>query len=211
MTAIIYTYPPDYFMAGISARILAERGVKVILAIDSADPPVVCEFAETVRTRFDRQKNLNGRAFIVGHLQLMHDHASGDYAIKIDSDTLMIDPSRFVAGRDELALGIYEPHMNGMQGCCYALRVDALPAMLDAAKQLPDQYRYMEDKTIGQIASKLGRVHLPIWRQDPNLYSFYGNNKPLDWYRENAAVVHFEPTEEFPRRAVALAMKSFLL
>lgn len=210
MTAIIYTHPPDYLMAGISARVLAARGVEVVLAIHEDAPPLACEFAKVVRTSFDRQGNLNGREFILGHLRLMQQHASGGYTIKLDSDTLLIDPDRLLSGREESAVGVYVSGMNGMQGCCYALKTSDLPAIIEVAEIWKTHGLMMEDKTIGQIAAAIGSVHLPTWGKDADLYARHNQAKGHEWHRENHAVIVFDARPESDRRDIALQMKSFL-
>jgi hypothetical protein len=210
MTAVIYTYPPDYLMAGIAARMLAGQGIHVVLAIDRRDPPFACEFGEVVRTDFDRRGNLNGREFILGHLELMRRHATGSYTIKIDSDTQMINAQRFFDGRTEVAVGIWAAGMDGMQGCCYALRSDALPAMIEAAGRLHPTGHYLEDRTIGELAMSVGPCHLPVWRDGPTLYDIWKQENPPEWYRERHAVVTFPRKDDDARPAIARAMKSFL-
>ena len=209
MTAIIYTYPPDYLMAGISACVMASQGIRVIIAIDAEDPYFACEHALVLRTPFIRRGNLNGREFILGHLDLMRVHASGDYTLKVDSDTLLINAPDFFEGRNEIALGVHVNGMNGMQGCCYALRSDYLPQMIHAAGKLEHGVRYMEDKTIGGIARSLGPVYLPVWQQDDRRYASWKEEVGIEWYRSNKAVVTF-PLKESGRAGIATAMKNFL-
>jgi hypothetical protein len=211
MTAIIYTYPLDYIMAAYSARVMALQGLRVILAIDKGDPGFVCDWAETVRTKFDRHGNLNGKEFILGHLRLMLETSDGaDYVFKVDSDTIVLDAARFLDGRDEVAVGIWSNHMDGMQGRCYALRTDALPAMIEEAEKLDDSPHYMEDKTIGLIAAKVGNVHLPVYGDDPNSYSYWSNEHNAAWCRsEKKTVVSFSLTNGATRKTIAEAMKTF--
>jgi len=208
MTVIIYTYPPDYLMAGISARMLTERqGLKVVLAIDQKDPPLACEFATVVRTTFSRQGNLNGKEFIQGHLRLMADHATGDYTWKLDSDTALINARRLLSGRTETVVGLWVKGMSGMNGCAYALRTADLPAMIEKADALDPAVYHMEDQTTGNLAMNVGSGHFERWENPSLLYDVYKSDIPISRYREHKAVVCFEVRHGSDRRQIARDMK----
>jgi hypothetical protein len=211
MIAVIYTHLPDYLIAGTSARVLAAQGVRVFLAIEREAPAFACEFATVIRTNFDRRGNLNGRAFIAGHLKLLSSLADGDdYVLKVDSDTLVTDAARLVEGRTEHAVGVFATGMGGMQGCCYALRRESLPALCEAAGNLPAGRFLMEDRAIGELAGSLGPVHLPVWQRDANLYGRWNPAGGADWHRGRHAVVAFEAKPDADRWAIARSMKTFL-
>ena len=210
MTAIIYTYPDDYLMAGLSARIMAAQGIRVIFAIDAKDPFFACEFGQCVATRFPRSGNLNGKEFILGNLRLMREHADGDYVFKVDSDTLLLDATRLLEGRNEVIVGPWVDGMQGMYGGCYAVRAKSLPAMIEAAEALPDSPYYMEDKTTGELARKVGPVHLPKFHAADSLYTAWKPANPPEWYRERKAVVVLNRTESFRKDSIAREMKRFL-
>jgi hypothetical protein len=210
MTAIIYTYPDDYLIAGLSARMMAAQGIRVIFAIDAKDPFFACEFGECVHTSFPRQGNLNGKEFILGHLRLMQGHATSDYVIKIDSDTLLLDAKRLLDGRSEVIVGPWVDGMKGMYGGCYAVRSEFIPAMIEDAEKLQDSQYYMEDKTMGEIAMRVGPVHMPKFHAAASLYAAWKPANSPAWYREHKAVVVLNQTESFRKDSIAREMKRFL-
>jgi hypothetical protein len=208
MTVVIYTYPPDYLMAGISARMLAlEQGINVVLAIDANDPPFACEFAKIVRTKFDRKGNLNGLEFVRAHLRLMAEHATGDYTIKLDSDTVLLNARKLVKNRTETAVGLWVDGMDGMNGCCYALRTEAIPAMLRESGQLSEREWHMEDRTTGRLAMAVGPAHFERWGDPATLYDRFNPANPPAWYRAHKAAVCFEARDDSDRRQLARDMK----
>lgn len=208
MTALIYTYPPDYVMASQVARGLLALGVRPLLAIDARDPRLAVEGVEVIRTSFDRQKNLNGRDFILGNLRLMQEHATGDYTLKVDSDTLVLS-LEFLAGRTEIAVGVWTTQM---QGCCYALRTEALPDLIAEAEQaVPPGVWLMEDAVTGELAKRLGPCHLPQ-RPEPTRYATYRPGTTRAEYRQRGeCVVNFPLRKDRGRRAIAKAMGEFLI
>jgi hypothetical protein len=208
MTIIIYTYPPDYLMAATSARMLAtDQGLNVVLAIDKNDPPLACEFATVVRTGFDRKGNLNGKEFILGHLKLMAEHATGEYSGKLDSDTALLDARRLLRGRSESAVGLWVDGMDGMNGCCYFLKTADLPAMIREAEKLSELEYHMEDRSTGRVAMAVGEPFFYRWSEPGNLYDRFGSGSSNGWFREHKAVVCFEARDESDRRQVARDMK----
>jgi hypothetical protein len=208
MTGIIYTYPPDYVMAAMSARAMLAAGVRPVVAIDHKDPRLVIEGVEVIRTREDRGGNLNGKDFIVANLKRMLELATGPYTFKCDSDTLILSADH-VAGRSETAVGVYASQM---QGCCYALLVEALPAMIELAEtRLKPGMRLMEDQLTGQIAKIVGPVHLPEHLREVTHYAAYKRGLTPAHFRDRGdCVVNFPLREGMDRRAVAAAMKEFL-
>lgn len=214
-TAIIYTYPADYLMAGISARVLAHQGVRVILAIDKDDPPFACDHAEIIRTSFDRRHNLNGADFILGNLSLMRQVATGPYTIKLDSDTLLLDARAWLEGKTEVAVGLWGESMQGMNGACYALRTDSLPEITKAFLAMehtePDfdgaKDFYMEDKVTGLCASRVGPCHFSEWARPGSPFCRWKPSNTPAWFLERRKhVVIFDLTESFRREAIAREM-----
>jgi hypothetical protein len=206
MTAIIYTHPPDYLIAGLAARVLARQGIRVLFAIDEHHPSFACEHGAIIRTRFERRGNLNGSEFIRSHLRLMLEHATGAYTLKVDSDTLLLDAAALLAQRAGVAVGTWIEGMAGMYGCCYALRSDALPAMIAAADALPDTVFAMEDKTIGELAACVGYVDLVPWKSPASLYTSWQPDRDL----AGKAVIVFDETESFQKPAIAAEMAKFV-
>lgn len=207
MTAIIYTHPPDYVMAAIVARAWKRLGVRPVLAIDAADPRLVVDGVEVIRTAFDRQKNLNGREFILGHLRLMAELATGTHAIKCDSDTLPLSLD-FLGDRSATVCGVWTGQM---QGCCYALRVADIPAMIEQAETLlPDGPRLMEDQVIGELAKRTGPASLPEQFKEWTGFIAWRPERDREWCRANRiSILNFPLRKGRDRRAIAAAMKDF--
>lgn len=209
MTGIIYTYPPDYAMAAMAARALRACGVSPVLAIDRKDPLLVVEGAAVVRTDFDRQGNLNGRDFIVGNLRLMEELATGDYTLKVDSDTLVLNLG-MLGDRTACAAGIWTGQL---QGCAYALRVADIGAMRRRAERtLKPGVRFMEDQVTGHLAIKQGPVHFP----EPSSGNFGGyvlwrEHRTPAWCAENRiSVLNFPLRQGMPRPEILAAMDDFV-
>ena len=152
MSAVIFTYPPDYAMAAIAARSYAKLGVRPYLAIDHRDPVPAVEGAEIVRTRFPRRGNLNGKACVEGILRTMAEVADGDeYQFKGDSDTVARSLA-WLDGRTEPAVGLRHTGYRGLYGACYALRTDRLDDYRQEAAKLPHGDRSCsEDVVIGEF------------------------------------------------------------
>lgn len=209
MTALIYTYPPDYVMAATAARVIKLLGVKPVLLIDQKDPTLVVRGVDVVRTKFDRQKNLNGKEFVIQNFTLMEELATGDMTIKCDSDTLVVS-LRFLAGhKDKTAVGVWH---HQLQGCCYALRVADLSEMrAHAERSLQPSYRHMEDQVTGEIAMKVGATQFPVQHSEPTGYRSWRPGRDRAWCLENGvSVLNFPLRTGVDRRHIAQAMQSFL-
>ncbi|MCW1886205.1 hypothetical protein OKA04_15815 [Luteolibacter flavescens] len=154
MTATIFTHPPDYAQAALAGRALRSCGVKVVLAIDAADPVPEVEGCRVARTTFRRLGNLNGKACVEGILATIQENADGDpYQMKVDSDTLVMGLG-WLEGRIEPAVGMHHripPHDRFMFGAAYALRTDLLDDYRAAAAMLPESDHYSEDVEIGKL------------------------------------------------------------
>jgi len=214
-TAIIYTWPPDYLMAAYAVRALRALGIRPVVAIEHDAARLVIEGAEVVRTRFARGGNLNGKEFICGHLRLMQEHATGEVALKIDSDTLLLSWPEMFSQPNAVAMGIWVERMQGMQGSCYALRSSSLPEMIERADALPQGVHYLEDRTVGQLAEDCGPVHLPVYGKERTRYGTWRPEKEQtpEQYREQQDVLIFPrlgtSDPRFQRRAITDAMATF--
>ena len=207
MTVIIYTYPPDYVMAAISARAAARRGLRPVLAIDAKDPRLVVDGIEVIRTDFPRMRNLNGAEFIAGHLDLMRRLATGEWSFKLDSDTLLLRPDELLAGRSETAVGIGTPLL---QGCCYALKVSDIPRLERMVAKLTPKVWMPEDHTIGRMALSAGGVHLQPSGRDATGYRTWLPGRDPAWCATNGVqVLHFPLRGGMDRRAIAREMENF--
>jgi hypothetical protein len=208
MTAIIYTYPPDYVMAAHVARAWSKLGVRPVLAIDQSDPRLAVEGVEIIRTTFDRQKNLNGREFILGHLGLMESLATGGYTIKCDSDTLPLSLD-FLGDRTATGYGV---NTGQLQGCCYALRVDEIPKLrADAEANLPrGKVRLMEDQMIGELIERNGVSGLRRQFQEWTGYVTHRPERDRAWCeQERVSLINFPLRKGIDRRGIVAAMKTF--
>ncbi|RYD25168.1 MAG: hypothetical protein EOP87_24900 [Verrucomicrobiaceae bacterium] len=95
-----------------------------------------------------------------------------------------------------------------MNGCCYALRTEDLPAMIREADALDGSEYYMEDQTTGRLAMKVGDAHFERWGDAENLYATYSAGAEAGWYREHKAVVCFEVRGDSDRLKMAREMKA---
>lgn len=213
MKVLIYTYPPDYVSAALSARSIQAAGAEPVLAIDREDPPLFVEGVRVIRTEFPRNGNLNGREFILGNLRLMLELGAGDeWVCKGDSDTWWNRLDWIHGHGDVSAVALADPGRHSFYGLAYALRVDRIPEMialgeatLDAGERLP------EDLTTGELATACGGVH--AW---PNLqpgtplaaYNWETAEDPETLKRRYDVIV-FQRMQGRRRRDVMEAMKSF--
>lgn len=147
------------------------------------------------------------REFIRGHLRLMAEHATGEYTWKLDSDTVLLDARRLLEGRTETVVGLWVAGMSGMNGCCYALRTEDLPAMIREADALDEREHHMEDQTTGRLGMAVGAAHFERWGESNNLYGTHSAGTPAAWYREDKAVVCFEVREDSDRVKMGREMK----
>jgi hypothetical protein len=152
MTGVIFTHPPDYALAALSARALRKLGIRVVLAVDAADPLPAIEGVDTiVTTTFRRNGNLNGKACVQGILATLAAAADGDdYVLKLDSDTMLLGLG-WLAGHTAPAVGLFDPSVRIFYGACYALRVDRLLEYQQAAAVMPESYSCPEDIEIGKL------------------------------------------------------------
>lgn len=160
IVAFIFTYTPDEVMAAVAARQLSGLGVDHVVIVEQHDAPIDRKLFEGVRgvevvtTKFDRQKNLNGKECIEGMLTLMQtkakEHGSG-IVIKTDSDTLL--GPRFVetvlSGKYQSVQSTYNP--TWAAGAGYSFRAEWIPAMLKAIKADKSKGTFPEDASISKL------------------------------------------------------------
>lgn len=103
-------------------------------------------------THFDRRRNLNGAASIVGQLDCLLSTAAGpdDVLWKVDCDTLILRPSvyldQYQARPGLQGAGCYCPMAQvGWWGICYTLRQAAIPTLRQAFAQGCQVARLAED------------------------------------------------------------------
>lgn len=137
----IFTYAGDSLPIRECVRSVIASGLFPVICDDAANPlprPTVAMLedygAEYIQTTFQRRGNLNGTDTAAGIARTLHD-ACGRYgspsAIKLDSDTILIDPTPFLSGN----VGVYSTVQNRRAafGCVYSL---AAETALCVAKEL---------------------------------------------------------------------------
>lgn len=209
MIAVIYTWPPDYAAAALSARVLSSLGVRVHLAIDRSHPVPAVEGATIIRTSFPRNGNLNGKACVIGQLETMASLADDDgYHLKVDSDALVMG-LRWLDCRDEDLVGVHHPGGQSFYGFCYAVKGGSIPALLDAARAMPESRSCQEDIATGNLSER-------VWRYEnqtpgcPFATYAWSTEKPPVWWRERYEVLLFQYGGAHGRASVRRAMRQFL-
>jgi hypothetical protein len=137
----IFTYAGDSLPIRECVRSVINAGLFPVVCDDAADSlsrDVVAMLedagAEYVLTTFERRGNLNGTDTAAGIARTLHE-ACGRYgtscAIKLDSDTILIDPTQFLNGN----VGVHSTVQNRRAafGCVYSL---AAETALCVAKEL---------------------------------------------------------------------------
>ena len=109
-------------------------------------------------TYFARGGNLNGLECVRGMLGCMLDIPGDDPVIKIDADTLLMDPAeitRSLKDRGKVAGGMQCRVPLAWAGCCYWITRPAIKAALEllSRREWPEHARqeYPEDQTISKI------------------------------------------------------------
>lgn len=211
MTAVIFTWPPDYLAACYAARALQRAGARVVIAVDRADPLPCFEGCEVIHTRFPRGGNLNGKACVEGILRTMEEQSRPEdrWVLKVDSDTL-VTGFRWLEGREHAeGVGMYHPGHRGFFGFCYALRRDALPAMRARAACLEANSWMCEDETMGDLARPAYRYE-NLTEQCPMAAYGWKRERPREEWIPRYEVVVFQRLGGKGRREVAAKMREFL-
>ena len=210
MTAVIFTFPPDYLAACYAARALRGAGVRVVLAIDHADPVPAVEGCEVVQTGFDRRGNLNGKACVEGMLAVMEtvSREEDEWVLKVDSDTLCFS-TRWLEGREEDAVGLWHPGKRGFFGLCYALRRASLSAFRERASELEDADEMPEDETIYALAETVWRYDNRAEDRPMAAYTTERGWSAEEW-RARREVIVVQRTEDRGRRDVSNVMRELL-
>ena len=205
MKAVIFTYPPHYVAAAQSARALQKLGVHPVLAIDKADPFILIEGIEIIRTDFERGGNLNGKACVIGILKTLKQVAGNDARIlKVDSDTLIKGLS-WQEGREEDLCGFWHRGNRKFYGLAYSLKTFAIDAMIEQADHLQWLERHAEDETMYDLANT---VHRMEHKKPGTSLCFYPwkSDKP-DSHWASYEVICFEPGDKKGPREIAAKMR----
>jgi hypothetical protein len=208
MTGLIFTHPPDYALAALSARALGKLGIRPVLAVDAGDPVPVIEGAEVITTSFKRRGNLNGKECVEGILATLLAVADGDeYVLKLDSDTMVLGMG-WLHGRTEPAVGLFHPGYRIFFGACYALRVDRLPEYQAAAAAMPESISCSEDIEMGKLLPGVFTYENRAPGCPFAAYSWEAG-RPLDYWREREILI-FQRFQGRNRRDIRETMKLFL-
>lgn len=170
------------------------------------------------RTAFDRGGNLNGRECVLGMLACFHhvrDAWNPEFIIKIDCDTIPLDPIYYVDRRFDL-LGS-SPYPGICFGPCYVLRPRILPGALSFAARSVDLIP-AEDQAISRLVREAGGlVEMIGFADSPRFLAGFdyvaGDDYPVERYRNCAALTfgtRILIDEEDPRATVARAMRAYL-
>ena len=210
ISATIFSYPPDYLSTAYAARALRRCGVRVVVAIDRADPELVLDGCEVIRTSFPRRGNLNGKACVEGILATLEANARPEdqWALKVDADALPLRMG-WLEGRSEEMVGMCHPGKHLHYGFCYAIRRDALPALRERARGLEDDPWCPEDCTIGGLAKSWHRYE-NLTEGCPMAAYPWKSDKPPAWWRDAYEVLVFQRLDGRGRREVAEMMREFL-
>jgi len=210
MTAVIFTWPPDYLMAALASRALRRSGVRVVLAIDRKDPLPAVEGCEVVVTDFPRNGNLNGKECVEGILRTLEEQSRPEdpWVLKVDSDAL-VTGVKWLEGREEEAVGMFHPGHRGFFGFCYGIRRTALPGMRERAAQLKDDPGMYEDVTMGELARPAHRYQ-NLTEGCPMAAYGWKRQRTRDYWLTRYEIVVFQRVEGITRRNITEKMKEFL-
>lgn len=159
--AVIFTYPPDYVMASYAAESLRRCGIGVTLAVDKADPKLVVDGCEVVRTSFPRNGNLNGMETVIGQLETLRQASDGShFVLKVDSDS-MVFATTWLDGMSADVVGLRsdeDTNNRSLYGFCYAVAERSLDTMIQLAREMPANPWCPEDIMMATIAERFGKV-----------------------------------------------------
>ena len=165
MNYAIFCYREDHQCLGLCLEQIRsiDRAAQFYLFDDAAKPlfpaqvPAGNDISYKI-TYFARRGNLNGLECVRGMLGCMLDIPGDDPVIKIDADTLLMDPAEIIRSlkdRGKVAGGMQCSVPLAWAGCCYWLTRPAIKAALEllARREWPENARqeYPEDETISKI------------------------------------------------------------
>ena len=165
MNYAIFCYREDHQCLGLCLEQIRsiDRAAQFYLFDDAAKPlfpaqvPAGNDISYKI-TYFARRGNLNGLECVRGMLGCMLDIPGDDPVIKIDADTLLMDPAEIIRSlkdRGKVAGGMQCSVPLAWAGCCYWLTRPPIKAALEllARREWPENARqeYPEDETISKI------------------------------------------------------------
>lgn len=226
MIGVWFTYGPDGPSLIESVASFRYAGGRHVAIFDEAKNPIAPETLALIApdyresTTYKRGGNLRGWENVFGQLDCMERacvHFCGDGAVKIDSDTLVldfdwIDPqapmSGFMAGGEAFLFGL-----------AYHLRLDAIRAIRESmlARYRSPSERIAEDRAIsseafwlfGQAVNVTGWQHKRVggWDYGKSPSERYANCAAITFGNRNLIPAPGKPCEK--REQVALAMANY--
>ena len=184
--AVIFTCHKHAEAARMAAQ-AASRHMEVVLAVDQSESHLF-DGENVVYTAFPRGGNLNGPEACLGVANLLLDYATDGYVVKIDSDTILNDPSGLV-GYD--IAGFPRPfYPPTLLGCAYGISRQALehviPCIYNAVSS--GYMRFPEDGVITGFAQTLRN---PSFRSNILNLKDIGLWHPSKNPRPQGAVINF--------------------
>ena len=153
MNYAIFCYREDHQCLGLCLEQIRsiDRAAQFYLFDDAAKPlfpaqvPAGNDISYKI-TYFARRGNLNGLECVRGMLGCMLDIPGDDPVIKIDADTLLMDPAEIIRSlkdRGKVAGGMQCSVPLAWAGCCYWLTRPAIKAALEllARREWPENAR----------------------------------------------------------------------
>lgn len=160
MTAVIFAYGGDALPLLECVRRLIAANVRTWVFDDAAAPLPGWVLGQLWkmgvaydRTTFERNRNLNGTECCKGMLRAMLSTGT-DVVMKIDADTLLVNPWTFVDGN----VGCHSTSQARREafGCCYSIRRETAQSVLAAFEALPDDPTAPEDVAIWRAIRSSG-------------------------------------------------------
>ncbi len=210
MKAVIFTHPSDYPAARACAAGLAKLGVSVVFSLDAADD--AAGLSPVTRTTEPRNGNLRGNRWVRAQLRHLWQIGQGDeWILKVDSDTAVFSLDWMaLATPSTIMLGPDVPKAPGaIYGCCYALRVDALPGLIAKADALPEAADSFEDGMTARLAGDRA-TRIPFVAKG-GVWAGYNwrTTKPDSVWREKFQIIHVDRRNS-NRAPVAAKLRSLL-
>lgn len=160
MTAVIFAYSGDALPLIECVSRLVALGIETWVFDDAGHPlPGNVQGklwqlgAAYDRTTFERNRNLNGTECCKGMLRAMLS-TGDDVFLKIDADTLLVNPSTFSGGN----VGCHSTSQarRSAFGCCYSIRRETAQAVLSSFDAMPDDPTAPEDVAIWEAIRATG-------------------------------------------------------
>jgi hypothetical protein len=213
----IFTYRGDELPLRECVRSVLAARLCPVVCDDSADP--LPEWilgwldsvgAEYLTTLFPRRGNLNGTDCAAGIARTMAAAAKRygmPSALKLDADTILIDPTPFLAGNVG-ACSTTQARRDAF-GACYALRRETAENIARELEFQPIDETAPEDLTVWQTARDLGEaLTLHDCKPDSGLFAAVPiSSSPEDCMRFASLTFGNEPTQGWQNRPLQIAQE----